>query len=151
MLTGMRKVFFEYLDGYLQDTRDKVEQIRVSFSDRCNGLDSRLKAIEDKADNFSFNVRQYVEKRMAEGEIELNDKQVKRCISERQIKDAAEEVMQDIDFSDNIQSALETLAGNGQLDDCFENSGFIQALYENEEFMQRLAYAMLDAVAEKRK
>ncbi len=85
MLTGMRKVFFEYLDGYLQETRDKVEQIRVAFADRCNGLDSRLKDIEDKSDNFSFNVRQYVEKRMADGDIELNDKQVRRCISDRQI------------------------------------------------------------------
>ena len=150
MLTGMRKVFFEYRDGYLQDTRDKVEQIRSAFAERCNDLDSRIKAIEDKADDFGFNVRQYVEKRMAEGDIELSDKQVKRCISERQIKEAAEEVLQDIDFSDDIQSALESLAGNGQLDDCFENSKFIQALYENEEFMRRLAYAMLDAVAEKR-
>lgn len=151
MLTGMRKVFFEYIDGYLQETRGKVEQIRVAFAERCDGLDSRLKAIEDKADNFSFNVRKYVEARLAEGEIELSDKQVKRCISDRQIKEAAEAVFQDIDFCDDIQSALESMAGNGQLDDCFENSGFIKALYENEEFMQRMAYAMLDAVAEKRK
>lgn len=101
---------------------------------------------EDK----TFNVRKYVEARLAEGEIELSDKQVKRCISERQIKEAAEAVFQDIDFSDDVQNALEIMAGNGQLDDCFENSGFVKALYENEEFMQRMAYAMLDAVAEKR-
>ena len=125
---------------------DELEKSKVSI----DGFEQRLKAIEGKADDFGFNVRKYVEERLGEGDFELSDKQVKRCISDRQIKDAAEEAIRDLDFADDIKDAIDSLAGNGQLDDCFDRSEFIKALHENEEFMNRLARAMLDAVAEKR-
>ena len=133
----------------INSVADRVEALERS-NVSIDGFEQRLKAIEGKADDFGFNVRRYVEGRLCEGDFELSDKQVKRCISERQIKDAAEEVIRDLDLDEYISDAIGSLAGNGQLDDYFENSKFIQALYENEEFMKRLAMAMLDAVAEKR-
>jgi regulator of replication initiation timing len=109
--------------------------------DRVEDVDSKIKELNEPIEKRIFDVRNYVEERLSEGDvpIKLTSEQLRDALDDRSMEKFVEEAIGEIDLTDEVKDAIETLCNSGSLDDAFSDPKVIRAMTEDERFMANLA------------
>lgn len=123
---------------------DHIHGLLSKMKDRITVLEAKVEEINKPFEEKMFDIRLYVERRLSDGDVpvRLTADQILKVLDKTNIQSMVEQEIRDIDFSEEITDAIDTLRDHGQLDDAFSDPKVIRQMAEDEEFMKNLASAL---------
>ncbi|HPC48160.1 MAG TPA: hypothetical protein PLW83_08940 [Deltaproteobacteria bacterium] len=144
----LKEIILALIEDRIRQSEGKAQQALFKFKGVMDVLIDRVAAVESKVDKIGkpiddliFDVRSYVEERLSEGDvpIKLTSEQLRDALDDRSMEKFVEEAIGEIDLTDEVKDAIETLCNSGSLDDAFSDTKVIRAMTDDERFMSNLA------------
>lgn len=149
----LKEIIIALIGDRLQEVEGRTLGALSSFRTAMNGMIDRISNLEAKVDKIGkpiddliFDVRNYVEERLSEERlsegdvpIKLTSEQLRDALDDRSMEKFVEEAIGEIDLTDEVKDAIETLCNSGVLDDAFSDPKVIRAMTDDERFMSNLA------------
>lgn len=144
----LKEIILALIEDRIRQSEEKALKALKEFQsalniliDRVVAAESKIKELNEPIEERIFDVRNYVEERLSEGDvpIKLTSEQLRDALDDKTMERFVEEAIGEVDLTDEVMDAIKTLCNTGSLDDAFSDPEVIRAMAEDERFMANLA------------